>query len=225
MSMQAMRISLASSPKGSGSARRRRPGRAAARGATGPGQRPPAGRRRRRPAGSARLRRLRLASAAVLPHRGEPQPRVLPQHPQLAPDVGQVAGAGLVDAQVHLRLAALALAQGRGEDVDRLLGLGGEAALLVLDHAAGIAEREGADFAGPARLARGVAVGRRIDVGVGLAEHLVQGGGHQHARGVPRLQRRVRGVLAPPCGSPSCKRKSRSSSWTNRRKGPRSGAA
>ena len=37
-----------------------------------------------------------------------------------------------------------------------LLRLGLEALLLLLDHAAGIAEREGADFAGPARVARGV---------------------------------------------------------------------
>ncbi len=84
---------------------------------------------------------LGLLLAAVLPHRGEPQPRVLAEHPQLAPNVGQMAGRGLVDAQVQLRLAALVLAERGVEDVDRLVALGGETALLFLDHAAGKAER------------------------------------------------------------------------------------
>ena len=67
---------------------------------------------------------------------------------------------------------------------------------LFEDHAAGKAEGEGADFAGPPALARLVAVGQRVDVGVGLAEDLVEGGGHHGAGGVPRLQRRLGGELA-----------------------------
>ena len=43
--------------------------------------------------------------------------------------------------------------------------------LLLLDHAAGVGEREGADFAGAAGVALGIAIGGRIDIGVGLAEN------------------------------------------------------
>ena len=92
--------------------------------------------------------------------------------------------------------------------------------LLLLDHAAGVGERERADFAGAAGVARGVAVGHRVDVGVGLAEHFVERGGHHAPRGVTRLQRRVAGELVSPAARARPSRKSRSSSWTNRRNGP-----
>ena len=180
--------------------RRRRPPapRAAARpgrggGAIGPRRRPAGGGRSARGRRFGRLRRGPLA--AVLVQRAEPQPRVLAEHPHLAPDVSQVDGAGLVDAQIQLGPDALALAQGEGEDIDRLLRLGGQAALLLLDHAAGESERKGADFARPPGVARGRPIGRRVDVGIRLAEHFVERGGHHRPRGVARLQRRLRGKL------------------------------
>ena len=117
-SMQAMRISLAGSPKARRLARRRGGNR---RGRRSPG-RP---RRLRRPAKEAgrspRALPPRAALAPVLAQRGEPQPRVLAQHPQLAPDIRQMYGAGLVDAEVQLRPDALVLAQRAGEDLDRLV--------------------------------------------------------------------------------------------------------
>ena len=188
-------LALAPEPPGRGA-----PGRATARRAV-------AGRRGRH---FRHVFHLGLLAAAVLVHGGEPQPRVLAQHPQFAPDVGQVAGAGLVDAQVDFRLAALVLAQRGGEDVDGLHGLGGQAALLLLDHAAGIAHGHRADFAGPAGLAGGIAIGDRVDVGVGLGQHLVERGRHQHAGRVPRLRagprRRTRSPWARcPAGGSRCR--------------------
>ena len=188
--MQAMRISSAGSPKASGSppgaagiAGRRRPGRPRrlAAGASDAGAR-------------GLFRRGRLPPP-VLTQGGEPEPRVLPQHPQLAPDIRQVHGAGLVDAEVQFRPHALVLAQGAGEIADRLVPLGGQPLPLRLNHPRGIGERQGADLAGPPRLARLVPIGRRVDEAVGLAEEFVERGGHHCAGGVPRLGGRLRGVL------------------------------
>ena len=136
---------------------------------------------------------LRLLRAAVLVQGGKPEPGVLAQQTHLAPDVGQVYGAGLVDAEVQLGPGALTLAQRVGKDVDGLVDLGLQATLLLLDHAAGITEGEGADFAGSPGVARGTAVGRGVDVAVCLGEKLVDGRGHHAAWGVAGFQRRVVG--------------------------------
>jgi len=101
----------------------------------------------------------RLRLPATLVQRAEPQFRVLPQHHQLTPDVGQVNCTGLVDAEVQLGLDALVFTQGHLEDVDRLLRLGLEAFLLLADHPAGMAQGEGTDFPGAAGVARGRPVG------------------------------------------------------------------
>ena len=119
--------------------------------------------------------------------RGEPQPRVLAQHPQLGPDVRQVHGAGFVDTERQRRLDALVLAQRAGKDVDRLLALLDVAFLLRLEHAAGEGHRQAVDLAGPRRVLGAAAVADRVDVGVRLAQHLVDGGRHQAAGRMNRL--------------------------------------
>ena len=157
MSMQAMRISLRlavllrvllpPAPRRRGRGDAGRVGRAAPR-------RRPAGTARRRLPAPPRLRPLRVALGRG--SWGSVENHSRGSWPSIRSSLQMyVRWTALASSMLNFscRLDPLVLAQRAGEDVDRLLALLGETLLLLLDHAAGEGQREGADLAGAGRVA------------------------------------------------------------------------
>ncbi len=126
---------------------------------------------------------------------GEPEVGAEVDQLELAPDVRQVDGAGLVHRQVGRDRPALRSAGGHVEDLAGFLRLQFQPLTLRGDHPAGEAQAQARQPTEPARVAHPAAVAHRVDQGVRLADHLVEGRGHQGAWGELRRRRR-RGILA-----------------------------